>query len=429
MSWTDEDIDKVFGEAADVQKFEYRPEYWKDIEKQLPINKSKKPVFWWITGTLFLVGFMSLFFTDINTVSTHNVTADVNEIRIKNTNLDTQKSSTNNLNSTSVVNESKEEVENSNTISQSDGSFSSGKATKNQNTYPKNNNAGKAVSLPVLDNKLSDLQLNSGNLVSESNNKVDLNYNELAKPNSGEIISTEATANSDNEVVKVDKLPFLAIDNNIISAELLAGKDHGIKISKTRMFVEINGGLGQAWTRSESNNNSVNASLGFSSGIILPINKFSLSVGLGFQSTILDELKIKERTKVYGFGSNIIENTYKFNSMNSLTLPVSIAYGVGRHSFSFGLKPSINLFTRLLRTQSIDENQTMYSKGVANVSLFNRFGLQPNIGYDYYVNEKTQIGVRANIQLLQIIQSDRFIGTPVKMPFEAQFYLKRTINF
>ena len=42
MSWTDDELDKVFRDAAEQPVFEYQSSYFRDIEKQLPIKKGRK---------------------------------------------------------------------------------------------------------------------------------------------------------------------------------------------------------------------------------------------------------------------------------------------------------------------------------------------------------------------------------------------------
>ena len=85
--------------------------------------------------------------------------------------------------------------------------------------------------------------------------------------------------------------------------------------------------------------------------------------------------------------------------------------------------------TQLKHSQTLEGDFKSYSSGFSDVRFFNRFGLLPSVGYSFYVNEKTQIGVQLNLQLLQQIQSDRFIGTPLNLPIDGQIYLKRTLDF
>jgi len=90
---------------------------------------------------------------------------------------------------------------------------------------------------------------------------------------------------------------------------------------------------------------------------------------------------------------------------------------------------SINFLTRLKHSQELDGERTLYESGISDVSFFNRFSLQPTFGYSYYVNDRTQIGARINLELLDQLKSDRFIGEHTKMPFNGQFYLRRTLDF
>lgn len=88
MSWTDEEIDKLFGDASAQQTFEYRPEYWKDIEKQLPVNKKRKPVFWWMTGGVFLLGIIGIGIVQSTSL---NSTVESDEVEVTSTHVTTEK--------------------------------------------------------------------------------------------------------------------------------------------------------------------------------------------------------------------------------------------------------------------------------------------------------------------------------------------------
>jgi hypothetical protein len=96
---------------------------------------------------------------------------------------------------------------------------------------------------------------------------------------------------------------------------------------------------------------------------------------------------------------------------------------------SLGITSNINFMTQLKHRQTLDGDFKSYNVGFSDVSFFNRFGLLPSLGYSFHINEKTQIGVRMNVQLLQQIQSKRFIGSPLNFPIDGQIYLKRTLDF
>ena len=196
-----------------------------------------------------------------------------------------------------------------------------------------------------------------------------------------------------------------------------------------KMYVEVFGGVGQSYIKNETNQNVVNATIGGVIGVSFPVKRFNISAGLGLQGTKFDQLNILERTKIYGLGSEILENSYEFSSIYSLTIPLSATYTIGRHSMSLGITSNINLMTQLKHRQTLDGAFKSYNVGFSDVSFFNRFGLLPSLGYSFHINEKTQIGIRMNIQLLQQIQSKRFIGAPLNFPIDGQIYLKRTLDF
>ena len=60
MSWTDEEIDKLFSNNAGNMTFEYKKGYFKEIEKHLPV--AKKRDFLW-NGLTLLMGSICLLYT------------------------------------------------------------------------------------------------------------------------------------------------------------------------------------------------------------------------------------------------------------------------------------------------------------------------------------------------------------------------------
>ncbi len=62
MSWTDEEIDKLFKEASEQPAFEYKASYFQAIEEQLPVKRSRKIGLWWWTANVFLFTFVGMFF-------------------------------------------------------------------------------------------------------------------------------------------------------------------------------------------------------------------------------------------------------------------------------------------------------------------------------------------------------------------------------
>ena len=46
MSWTDDEIDKLYQTGAAGSQFEYKAEYWREMEAMLPIQKKRGDALW-----------------------------------------------------------------------------------------------------------------------------------------------------------------------------------------------------------------------------------------------------------------------------------------------------------------------------------------------------------------------------------------------
>ncbi len=429
MSWTDEEIDKIFGEAADKQVFEYRSEYWNDIEKQLPIQKQSKRAYWWWTANIFFLGFLGFLAFD---ASKETNVANKNDT-VTATNPFSSASVENSIitNKTNAIQKTKFELDENQVIGKTANIKNGGNTDfiEHENferVLPVKGKIDKVyldqkrkVEIEnISENQIVDLESEASILVGQENSK-----------NSIETI--ELKAEIQEEVIENDPLELntkaVFISENVSNLEPVMFPYKKDKLRK--MYVEVYGGVGQSYIKNETNENVVNATIGGVVGISFPVKRFNISVGLGLQGTKFDQLNILERTKIYGLGSEILENSYEFSSIYSLTIPLSATYTIGRHSLNLGITSNINFMTELKHRQTLDGDFKSYNVGFSDVSFFNRFGLLPSLGYSFHINEKTQIGIRMNIQLLQQIQSKRFIGSPLNFPIDGQIYLKRTLDF
>lgn len=413
MSWTDEEIDKIFEEASEHQTFEYRQEYWKEFEKQLPVNKSKKPLFWWIAGNMFLAIF-------IGWAVVETLPGEVAE-------------NENTLNTTVYQgtlierggdNEGVQKVR-----SLEDHESSDFEKEKFYNEM--NSDMQSAAPILPIDRKLDDFSPFVS--VNETNLKYDKNINgNIQTGLENQLVQLDEQAKISSEQTEHNSAPYLEVrplETSFIDASLILSTLTTSQLNRVKLYAEVNGGVGQGWMLYEEGSRSEYGTVGLAAGISLPVSKFNVNVGVGFQATKFDDLKIKERTKIYGFGSSILENTYQFNSIYAVTLPVQIDYSLGRHTLSLGLTSSLNLFSRLNRTEVIDGLQTAHRSGVAKVDLFSKVRLEPTFGYSYAINENMNIGLRIGMNVIQPIQSDRFVGTPAKLPMNGQVYLMRKFKF
>ena len=65
MSWTDDELDQLFSDAASNATVEYNDAYWKDIEGMLPVRKKRKGLLWWMGGAGALVFFGTLLLVQV----------------------------------------------------------------------------------------------------------------------------------------------------------------------------------------------------------------------------------------------------------------------------------------------------------------------------------------------------------------------------
>ncbi|MEN9999014.1 MAG: hypothetical protein RI922_2004 [Bacteroidota bacterium] len=403
MSWTDDEIDKVFREAAEHPVFEYQASYFQDIEKQLPIKKGRKIGWYWWTANVFIVGFISLVFLGnwsakndgkIATVETPKVEKDI--LVAQTTVLKSQRTRSTGFTTTSSVN-SIDRI---------------GQSTKNQqigkNSTPKKE---------VVETKLpSSIRLQ------------DVLHREVLK-----------TENLDSEIETLSLTEnYASLDASLLLLELepfgfenqqLANNLYPLKKIKNSFYIGMNAGVEQAWTSNKLESSSMNSRISFELGYRIPMRNFQFSAGLGIEATKLDDLRIKERTKLYGFGSSILENSYQFNSIYSLIIPVEISKSFGRHSIGFGLVGEMNVFAHASHEKTVDGIRTANATGFTNVDLFNRFNVIPSLSYSLALTDKLQLGLALQAQLIQPLNSDRFIGAPTKLPVSGQMFIKRSLKF
>ena len=403
MNWTEDEIDDLFKDVDNQQSFEYRPEYWKDIEEQLPMKKSRNPFLWWFSANVFLTIFIGLLIIELvqlPLVGLSNKKAkEINPLSsqklvIKNA-LPTTMNYHNELNSKRIP------------------------------AQVKANNLSKLLSNKVVENGILNKQLISNGSVQTAEFNGLLS-SEGADYLSGDIIETPIIVNKNSDFQQINLLtkPLeLAGDKK----QLLESDKFFTDVNKLAYFIELNGGMQQGWTRSSEL--PINGTAGISVGIVLPIKHFKVKIGAGIKAIKFDDLHIKEQARIYGFGSNLVEKKYEFGSMYSITVPLDISYSIGRHNLSLGVISSFNLLASFNKTKVVDGTNMVSSKGLTGVKLFNKIGLEPSLGYSYSVNENVQIGMRLGINIFQPVQSQRFNGSIVKLPINGQIFIVRTLKF
>lgn len=201
-------------------------------------------------------------------------------------------------------------------------------------------------------------------------------------------------------------------------------------ISRPRQqwYTSINMGLQQPWT-SSGNQVRANTSVGAEVGLNKKMSQnLTVSAGVSFNWTSFDQLEIKERTKIYGFGYATYDNSYSFAGMASLGIPLTLTMRSGRHAFGPSVEFRRNLFAQIKQVQSWNGEVFKISKGVTDLALLNKHSLQLGAQYEFALNATFSIGANVRYELLQQINSDRFEGEVNDRPFTATVSMKARLN-
>ena len=401
MSWTDDELDNVFREAAEQPVFEYQASYFQDIEKQLPIQKSRKIAWYWWTANIFIIGFVSLFFTkvwtpELNGKNTEKKSVQSKDLAVAHVNEAEQKPNVSEVNAERHI----EAQKGLNPHKQS-GVVSPKKLRKTESNEDESIlNIQPAASINVA-------------------NKID----QVAEENETRFVPL-------NTVESNATLTYLTLSElQFDQSNRMNDPFRSFKMNRNSFYVGINAGVEQGWTSVENVPSPLYSKVSLEFGYSRPIKSLNFSAGIAFEATKLNDLRIKERTKIYGFGSSILENSYQFSSIYSVLVPIELSKSFGRHTIGFGAIGEVNLFAHASHEKSVDGVRTMDANGLTNVDLFNRFGLSPKLSYSLALSENLQIGLSLQTQLFQPLNSNRFIGEPTKLPVSGQVFLKRALKF
>jgi long-subunit fatty acid transport protein len=121
------------------------------------------------------------------------------------------------------------------------------------------------------------------------------------------------------------------------------------------------------------------------------------------------------------------DNAYSFSGVATVSVPLSVAYKIGRHEMGIGLDVGRNVFATMRRVQSMDGEVFHITQGITDVSLLNKYSLQPGLNYAYRMNEQVSVGLHMNCQMIRPLSSDRFEGIQNPNPWSFGITLKATL--
>ncbi|MFK7786690.1 MAG: hypothetical protein AB8B56_16345 [Crocinitomicaceae bacterium] len=458
MSWTDEEIDKLFKDGAGNQSFEYDASYFNEMEAALPVNGKGKDFLWMGTALVFIAVLTTGYFvnnannTSFNTTNdqlanlelntTDNTDTENNSIEIStedqtvsnngteltdlNGELSTVENAASNSTSSALINGNLKNTASSNIESTSKG----------QQNGPLNsmyNLATRNVSASRNQNVNQSTTVNSNGVQTQPNDQSE--KSNLSK------LRTDIEANGKKQFAHAPITASLEVND---ANQLDQGLNRNVAPSsmppvlaelhpKSVLYFELNAGMSQSLiTPSEL----MSKSFGGGVGVETYLGNFNLTTGLNFKASYHDDLDLVRSGKVYGFGSEEGANRYDIQRIYSIEMPIMLGYSHGQHNFNVGVRPSLVVGTRT--EYKAYENQTLLRTEIRNGLIeakvdgetypaLKRFGVKPTIGYAYRMKQWT-IGANLGVQLMQSVNEQVMDGFNNQLPIDGQIYLRRTIR-
>ena len=392
MNWRDEDIDGLFQSADKSAKFTFDEAFFADIEEQLPVRRRR--LFWpWMWASLLVVSGLSLLFINWGN-------------------------------------------EGESTVNTFNEKFSSPTLSGIRNT--ENEGVAHGLSNERSNNDLdSQIEKHEAPVIGNYERSRDIGTDFPAEAVTGYFLQTENSAVDiadkvvfTENVVETSGLllhPLKQVDHEMISVEIAALPEFR-KVDQN-VFFTFGAGMGQSFISSTENGSSFTQSLGATIGYEHFIGKSTSIYGsLGLSQHIFDNLYIKERSVVYGFSSNTIDNQYNFRSLSNIDLNIGVNYRIKRHQLGMNLNVSKPLIAGLAYSEMIDGETGTKGTGVTDCSFFNKVFIEPGASYFYSLTPSVQFGGSLNINLSDPVISNRIMGERTTSPLRGQVILKYNIH-
>ncbi|MGB0914956.1 MAG: hypothetical protein ACPGVI_02745 [Crocinitomicaceae bacterium] len=452
MSWTDEEIDKLFQKEAAKQPVEYKDAYWKEFEAMLPVTR-KGDFLWFLTSGIFVALLLVTPFVGVlNSERSAEIMAmesglEMVPSRIEQSRIDNVVESNQNKINTKVSEAVNEEVENKGNTGNEGAAFNPQikpvKAEQsrivehsdaNIKTTGFNTRKSAASDQPgviefahvanVVDSEIERDNNNDPNkkddvfsesLIAETENQQ---ANEISR-----VIEKEKVVKQ-GDVNRLDIQSVKTVDQNDVSTSLKSISYDLSMPTRTTFYVEANGGLSQSLiTPSDDFSYSFGAGLGtqFRKGRVV------FTTGVNAIWAHHKDIHLNRQAKVYGFGSTVVQSHLNYSELYTIEANLNIGYQFGRHNINVGVRPSFVAGSKVKFTQSnslTNDNRTVYGF----MDGINRWGLKPSLGYGFDLNNNLTLGLNVSTQLLKSVNEDFINGVNNTLPIDGQIYLRKTIR-
>jgi len=386
MSWTDEDIDRLFSDATDHSSVEFKEEFWNDIEKELPIQRKNN-------GLYFLGGLVAVLLMMV-------------PAQIKNVHVESFNAQEESNHKGTIITEI-EKGENAKTNRSQIASSEFDEVTENHGVKLAITNQRKVES-----NLIENGTMNASNTFEISNSSISFDQ--------GIAANTERNSNLEKLDLKEFSHDQAEFEHRNYSLEPL---------KKGHFFVELNAGIAESPMMYTEGGNNFMKTTSIQAGYSFGMGKFGVSVGAGMTNYFMDNVLIKERTKVYGYSSNMVERHYDFNRVMALSIPAKLDYSFGRHHAGINAQFNVPLSCKIEKSQLVDGVVESSSEGYVGAFLFSPIWMQAGISYSYNLSPNWEIGTSFNVQLNEQVQSLRMKGERNSFPVSGTVSLKHILNW
>ena len=400
MSWTDDEIDKLYQTGAAGSQFEYKAEYWREMEAMLPNQKKRGDALWFFFSAL-IVGLLltSVFIQEpLSLNGDETLLADTRTFEDVTTEQSTIASKT-------IDAEKPNGWENESTST----------------AVPHDEDDLKSTAQREISNPIH--RTTRSNESSESVKPFDQQKAELNRSDNGELKSIDVGALETRSL-------------QLTSIATLQEQSHPWDKAKINtvalngMFVQLLGGVSQSLVDPSTGwSNSYGAGIGYN----LEKGRFILNVGLNGLISNHNDLELKRSAKVYGFGSEVYTYNIDYQQLYLLEGNIELGYLLGRHELKAGVRPSYVFSSRVRVSETATADQSFTSEEHGSyygyMDGLKRIGLKPTLGYAYRIRPDLQVGMNIGVQLLQGVNEDFVEGKNNNLPIDGQLYLRKTIRF
>lgn len=392
MSWTDEELDKLFSDSAGDMTFEYKKEYFKDIENYLPISK-KRDILW--TGMTLFMGsiVVYLMIQPVNSVWKNPVSAQ--HIAINN-------------------------------IEDSDSNLNQG-----QNTIK----VGEVLSGEVGETNIRFETVNEKDNQSVYSGVVSNTVEKQTESNSNDFVAladspakskTDNTLNVSDDHTDLSLLELELLKSEGLSKNLLKAAPQIDRIDVTPgvdFFVQGIAGVGQGKMLPGE---KVSKITGLGVGVELNRRKLTASVSLNGVVSHHQGMELSRISKVYGFGATEYKSTIEYSKLFLAESELTLGYRFGRFTAFSGV--NVNYLVTTESTVSSFENEKLNTLDVRKLYGYNtglkNWGLKPMVGMSYDFKNRIQVGANIGAQVIQTVEPEFLEGTSRPLPLEGRLYLR-----